>query len=185
MLEIFRRNSFKVFLMVVFLMFLLWSLSQLGGVFALLLLSILVTLLLSPLVDMLETRGIRRVYGILIIYVGIIVIVGGLLYVFLPPLIKQVVSLYDAIKSPDFGQKLQGVESQLQKEISFIDFGNISEKISQMMVQVADKWFTILTSVGSVLMMIIIVPFVSFFLLKDGEDMIHGSSRLSQTDILR
>lgn len=173
MLAIFRKNSFKVFLMVVFLLFLLWSLSQLGGVFALLLLSILMTLLLSPLVEMLETRGIRRIYGIFIIYLGIIVIVGGLLYTFLPPLFNQIVSLNDAIKSPDFSQKLQGVESQLQKEISFIDLGNISGRVNQIMVQVADKWFTILTSVGSVLMTIIIVPFVSFFLLKDGEEMIN------------
>ena len=93
MLAIFRKNSFKVFLMVVFLLFLLWALSLLGGVFALLLLSILMTFLLSPLIEMLETRGVRRIYGILMIYLGILVIVGGLLYSFLPPLFNQVMGL--------------------------------------------------------------------------------------------
>jgi putative permease len=173
MLAIFKKNSFRVFLLVVFLLFLLWALSMLGAVFALLLLSILMAFLLSPLVEMLETRGIRRLYGILMIYLGIIVVVGGLLYTFLPPVFNQIVSLTDAIKSPDFSQKLKAIEAQFQSKISFIDFGNVSENVNHIMVQLADKWFTILTSVGSVLMTIIIVPFVSFFLLKDGEEMIR------------
>jgi len=172
MLAIFRKNSFKVFLMVVFLLFLLWALSLLGGVFALLLLSILMTFLLSPLIEMLETRGVRRIYGILMIYLGILVIVGGLLYAFLPPLFNQVMGLKEAIESPDFSQKLNTIESEFQRKVSFIDFGNISERVNQVTVQLASKWFTILTSVGSVLMLIIIVPFVSFFLLKDGETII-------------
>jgi len=173
MLAIFKKNSFRVFLMVGFLLFLLWTISLLGGVFSLLLLSILMTFLLSPLVETLETRGIGRLYAILIIYTGISVVVVGLLYTFLPPLFNQIISLNDAIKAPDFSQKLRAIESQLQSKISFIDFGNLSEKVNQMMVQLADKWFTILTSVGSVLMTIIIVPFVSFFLLKDGEEIIR------------
>ena len=173
MLAIFRKNSFKVFLMVVFLLFLMWALSLLGSVFALLLLSILVTFLLSPLIEILETRGIGRIYGILIVYLVILIVVGGLLYTFLLPLFGQIMSLNEAIRSPDFARKLQTIESELQSKISFVDFGNISEKVNQVTVQLANKWFTILTSVGSVLMLIIIVPFVSFFLLKDGETIIR------------
>ncbi len=170
---IFRKNSFKVFLIVIFLLLILWSLSFLGNVFALLLLSILVAFLLSPIVEALETKGIRRIYGILIIYFSIFIIVVGLLYTLLPPLFDQVISLKEAIKSPDFGKKLEAVQLEFQSKFAFVDFGNVSEKVNQVLVQLASKWFTILTSVGSVLMLLIIVPFVSFFLLKDGESIIQ------------
>lgn len=173
MLTVFRKNSFKVFVVVIFLLFALWSLSLVGSVFALLLLSILMTFLLSPVVEMLETRGIKRIYGILLIYFAILVVVGGLLFAFLPPLFSQIMALKGAISSPDFERKLEVVQSNFQSKFSFVDFGDISVKLNQMMVQLASKWFTILTSVGSILMMIIIVPFVSFFLLKDGESMIQ------------
>jgi predicted PurR-regulated permease PerM len=173
MLTIFRKNSFKVFVLVIFLLFALWSLSLVGSVFALLLLSILMTFLLSPVVEMLETRGIKRVYGILLIYLAILVVVGGLLYAFLPPLFNQIMALKGSISSPDFERKLEAVQSDFQSKFSFVDFGDIPVKLNQMMVQVASRWFTILTSVGSILMMIIIVPFVSFFLLKDGESIIQ------------
>ncbi|HUI28789.1 MAG TPA: AI-2E family transporter [Candidatus Acidoferrales bacterium] len=173
MQTIFRKNSFKVFLVIIILLSALWALSFLGGVFALLLLSILMTFLLSPIVELLETKGIRRIYGILMIYSVIGVVVAGLLYTFLPPLFNQIVSLKEAIGSPDFTRKLSAIQSEIQSKISFIDFGNISEKINGAVVQLTSKWFTILTSVGSFLMLLIIVPFVSFFLLKDGEFIIQ------------
>lgn len=173
MLTVFRRNSVKVSIMVALLLFFFWSLSLLGNVFALLLLSILMTFLLSPVVEMFETRGISRLYGILIIYLVMSLVVAGLLYTLLPPFFAQIMNLDQAIKSPEFNQRLHAAESEMQAKLSFINFGDLSEKVNQMLVELASKWFTILTNVGSVLMLVIIVPFVSFFLLKDGETIIQ------------
>jgi predicted PurR-regulated permease PerM len=174
MQAIFRKNSFKVFLLVIFLLLLLWVISQLGSVFILLLLSILMTYLLSPIIGLLETKGIKRLYGILITYFSIFVIVIVLLTTYLPPLFTQIVGLDAAIKSPDFSQRLQSIQSELQNKSSFIDFGNISEKVNLILLQLADKWFSILTSAGSVLLTLIIIPFVTFFFLKDGDLIIRG-----------
>jgi predicted PurR-regulated permease PerM len=172
-MKLFRKNSVKVFLLVVFLLFAFWSLSLLGSVFALLLLSILMTFLLGPIVESLETRGIGRTYGILIVYLSITVVLVGLVLAFLTPLFGQIVGLKDAITSPDFAKKTGAIQSELQSKISFINFGDITGKMNQALVELTSKWFTILTSVGSVLMTLIIVPFVSFFLLKDGDSIIR------------
>lgn len=174
MLSIFRKNGFKVFLLVVSLSLALWLISLLGGVFILLLLAILVTFLLSPIVAAMETRGVKRTYGILIIYFVMLLVILGLLRTFLPPLFAQIGNLERTIDSPEFGRRLQAIQSELQSEFSFINFGNVSTKINEILIQLASKWLSILTSAGSVLMMLIIVPFVTFFFLKDGDRIVRG-----------
>ncbi|HEY9166329.1 MAG TPA: AI-2E family transporter [Candidatus Kryptonia bacterium] len=174
MRSIFKKNSFKVFLLIVFLLAALWFVSLLGSVFILFLLAILSTFLLSPLVEFLETRGVKRVYGILLIYGSIIAVIYGLVRTFLPPLLAQVVSLENAIKSPDFNVRVQAIQTELQSKLSFINFGNLSEKFNELTVELADKWVSIITSAGSVAMILVIVPFVTFFLLKDSDMMIRG-----------
>ena len=104
--SIFKKNSFKVFILVVFLLLMFWFLSFLGGVFVILIFSILVTFLLSPLIEMLEMRGVNRAAGILIVYALIAVVIFGLLRTLLPPLVDQVVSLESAIRSPGFGKQI-------------------------------------------------------------------------------
>ncbi len=174
MRSIFKKNSFKVFLLVSFMLLVLWFLSLLGGVFVLLILSTLLTFLLSPVVESLEVKGIRRAYGILIVYVFIAILIFGLLRTLLPPLIDQVSSLEQAVRSPNFGRQIENVQAGLQSKLPFIDFGDISSKISQVLVQLASKWLEILTSAGSALLVLVIVPFVTFFLLKDGDAFVRG-----------
>jgi putative permease len=174
MLSIFKKNSFKVFLLVAIMLFILWFLSLLGGVFALLIISFLLSFLLSPVIEALEVKGVRRVYGILLVYALIAVVIYALLRTLLPPLIDQVASLESAIKSPNFGKQIEAAQAELQAKLPFIDFGDISEKISQVLVRLAGKWLEILTSAGSVLMVLVIVPFMTFFLLKDGDAFVRG-----------
>lgn len=169
MLSIFKKNGFKVFLLVAFLLLILWFLSLLGGVFVILIFSLLLTFLLSPVIEMLEMKGVGRVYGILIVYVFIGVVFFGLLTTLLPPLVDQIVSLEKAIRSPGFGRQIGAVQTELEGKLPFIDFGDISNKISQALVQLASRWLEIVTSAGSALMILVIVPFVAFFLLKDGD----------------
>lgn len=169
MLSIFRKNSVKVFLLLAFLFLVLWFLSLLGGVFVILIFSFLLTFLLSPVVEMLEMRGISRALGILIVYVLIGIVIYGLLRTLLPPLIDQVASLEKAIRSPGFGKQIAAVQAELQAKVPFINFGDISDRISQALVQLASRWLEIVTSAGSALMILVIGPFIAFFLLKDGD----------------
>ena len=174
MRSIFRRNTFKVAVLISVLLLLLWVILLLGNVFLLLFLSTLLTFVLSPIVEFLQTRGLRRVQAILLIYLTIVVVLYAVISTFLPPLIKQLVSLEVAVKAPDFNVRLQSIENELQSKISFIDFGNLSARFNDLTVQLASKWVSILTSAGSVIMVLVIVPFVTFFLLKDGEKMVRG-----------
>ncbi len=174
MLSIFRKNSFKVFLIVAFMLIVLWFLSLLGGVFVILIFSFLLTFLLSPVIESLEMKGIPRVLGILIIYALVGVLIFGLLGTILPPLINQIASLEEAMRAPGFSKQIQSVQAQLQSKIPFVNFGDISGRISQALAQLAGKWLEIVTSAGSALMILVIVPFVTFFFLKDGDRFMRG-----------
>lgn len=63
MVGIFKKNSVKVFLLLIFLLLLLWIVSRVETVFVLLLLSILMSYILLPFVAFLESKGIKRLYG--------------------------------------------------------------------------------------------------------------------------
>ena len=157
-----RKNSTKVFFLLLFLLLVLWAISQLGSVFILLLLSVLLTYLLSPVVRWLESRGVRRLYAISIIYISITILIVALLATYVPPLFEQVLNIEAAIKSPEFSQRLDSIQSELQRKFPFIDFGNISGRVNSMILQLADKWVSILTGAGSALFMLIVIPFVTF-----------------------
>lgn len=173
MLSIFKTNGFKVFMLIAFLLIALWFLSLLGGVFVILIFSLLLTFLLSPVVETLEMRGIKRPIGILMVYVLAGVVIFGLLRTLLPPLIDQIASLEKAMRAPGFGKQIDAVQVELQSKVPFINFGDLSNRISQMLVQLASKWLEIVTSAGSALMILVIGPFVAFFLLKDGDRFVH------------
>ncbi len=169
MLWIFKNNSFKVFLVIAFILIALWLLSLLGGVFVILIFSFLLTFLLSPVIELLEMKGIRRAFSILVVYVLIGALIVGLLRTFLPPLIDQFASLEKAMRAPGFGKQISGIQDELQRKLPFVNFGDVSSRISQALAQLASRWLEIVTSAGSALMILVIVPFVAFFLLKDGE----------------
>lgn len=146
-----------------------WLLSLLGGVFVILIFSFLLTFLLSPVIELLEMKGVNRAVGILLVYILIGALIYGLLRTFLPPLIDQIASLEKAMRAPGFGKQIGTIQAELQNKLPFVNFGDISNRISQVLAQLASKWLEIVTSAGSALMILVIVPFVTFFLLKDGE----------------
>ncbi len=170
---ILRSNRFKVFLLVVVILLILYTLSLLGSVFVLVILSILMTFLLAPVVSALETRGLQRIYGIMAVYLLIALLLFALLRTLLPPVLAQITSLENAVTAPNFAQKLQSMQTEMQNAIPFLKLGDILDKANQIIIDLTGKWLSIVTSIGSLLLVMIIVPFVTFFFLKDG-DLILG-----------
>ncbi|MCL5035210.1 MAG: AI-2E family transporter [Bacteroidetes bacterium] len=173
MRTIFEKSSVRVLALVIGLLIAIWILSLLGVVFVMVLVALVMTYVLAPVVDMMETRGLNRVVSILLLYLVIAFFIVGLLSTILPPLIGQVSSLEDAIRSPAFAERLSGIQAELHARVPFINFGDISDQLNRLLIQLAGRWLTILTSAGSAMIMLVIVPFVAFFFLKDGDALIR------------
>jgi|YelNatPaOPRAMG01_1025707.scaffolds.fasta_scaffold00245_11 Predicted permease len=173
MMNLFKKSQFKVGLLLAFLFGLLWVVSLFTEVFALLLLSTLLSFLLSPLVSALERRGLSRIISIIVIYFGITLFFVFLVRAFLPALVLQVTTLEKSVQTTDFAGKLQWIQVEVQKKLPFLKLDQITNRIEQFGLSITGESLSLITSAASVIMTIVIVPFVTFFFLKDGDKMVR------------
>lgn len=135
--------------------------------------------LLNPVVDFLERRRIRRIYSILLLYLLIIGLITITIVSIIPFLKEQIMSLIDNIP-----RYVDVVENQT-KELIGSNFVNQAQQtmninISDLATKVSDQAATIVnstfTGVGNfigalteIIISIVTVPFILFYLLKDGK----------------
>jgi predicted PurR-regulated permease PerM len=143
-------------------------------VFAALFASVVLALLLEPLVNYLETRGMNRVAVILGIYVVFAALVICLIS-FLVPLLVSEIKIF-AANLPEYGSQIHGQLIQLQTSlkhrfpgISFPDYYSFAtEKLFSYVQVVMSSVPAVASSIFSILAVIVLVPIITFFLLADG-----------------
>ncbi|UAL52496.1 AI-2E family transporter [Bacillus sp. CMF21] len=142
-------------------------------------LAAIVYYVLNPVVDFFERKGIRRIYTILALFIVIIGLLTILIVSVIPFLKEQVLSL---IKS--FPQYTSDVE-QLVRDVVGSDFVNQAQKtlninVADLSKQISDQASTIINNmfagIGNIvgivkdfILAIVTLPFILFYLLKDGK----------------
>ncbi|GAA4847845.1 AI-2E family transporter [Paenibacillus vulneris] len=134
--------------------------------------------LLNPIVHYLETKKIKRVYTILLLYLIIIGIIALLLTIVIPLIREQILGLiqnipaYSRIINQQF-EHLMG--SQLMNQLaSTIDFNSeklmttISQKATDLLNHTLSSLSGFLGAVTETVLAIVTVPFILFYLLLDG-----------------
>ncbi len=141
--------------------------------FAPLIASVLLALVLGPMVNYLETMGFKRMNIILGIYIFIsLVIVIGIVFI-VPKLINEAQSF--AENMPQYKSTVENSIAELQqvlqnkfKDVNFPDFlALIKERMPSKKVDI-DAIIGHLSSFFAILSLVVIVPIVTFFLLADG-----------------
>jgi len=142
--------------------------------FAPLIASILLTLLLDPIVNRLETAGFKRINVILGIYVFIVIFAVGTLVFVVPKLVNEAQTFANDLPQYKATVKKSVMEFQetLEKkfpDITIPDFVNaIKERIPGEKGLDMDALIRHLSSFFAILSLVVIVPIVTFFLLADG-----------------
>jgi predicted PurR-regulated permease PerM len=152
-------------------------------VFLPILLTGIVFYLLNPIVDILEKRGVRRVYSILILYVLIVGIIALLITIVVPFIRGQIESLLDNFPRYSRQVELQfeqfvgsGLFEQLRGTLNFNPIDYIERATGQLSKFVNNAWTSIGAVVGAVtevILSILTVPLILFYLLKDGKRLPH------------
>jgi predicted PurR-regulated permease PerM len=143
-------------------------------VFSALFASVVLALLLEPLVNYFETRGMNRalvILGMYVVFAAIIV----LLVSFLVPLLVSEIKIF-AANVPEYGRQIHGQLLQLQAAvrhrfpgIAFPDYYSfVTEKLLSYIQVIMSSVPAVASSVFSVLAMAVLVPIITFFLLADG-----------------
>ncbi len=167
MQKFFKSRHWKVFVVTVSLIGIIVALSLLGQVFLLLTMSIVLTMVLKPLIDYFEKKGIPRPAGILTMYI----VMGGVVYFtfinIYPIVVLQLSSLSSLMNSEHLSALLNQMAASISERVPFIKANVIAEKLYTLLPQIAKAAEDSLTSALSLVASFIIVPFITFFLLND------------------
>ncbi|MDO3662787.1 AI-2E family transporter [Bacillus sp. C28GYM-DRY-1] len=135
--------------------------------------------LLNPVVDFLERRRIRRIYSILLLYLLIIGLITITIVSIIPFLKEQIISLIDNIPRyvdvvEDQTKQLIGSNfvNQAQQTMN-INISDLATKVSDQAATIVNSTFTgvgnFIGALTEIIISIITVPFILFYLLKDGK----------------
>lgn len=135
--------------------------------------------LLNPLVDMMEKRNIKRGWSILILYLAIAGILTVVVLAVIPVLRNQITGLIDNF--PKYSENVQQqfeeltgsqLFSQIQEAVSFNSqewWSTITQKASELFNQTWSKVGGFLGAFTETVLAIVTVPFILFYMLKDGK----------------
>jgi putative permease len=152
------------------------------SIFVSILLSIVLLYILKPIVVFLENFNLSRAISISIIYLTIFLSLGSIFGTIIPSIGKQVSSLQSEF--PKYKNKITSTitrqENKLIKMYPIFENLSISESFSKylknelMETNKSDIFISSSKILGSIVTLLIMVPFITFFLLKDGTTMKKG-----------
>ncbi|MBU8747937.1 AI-2E family transporter [Bacillus subtilis] len=134
--------------------------------------------LLNPVVDFLERR-IRRIYSILLLYLLIIGLITITIVSIIPFLKEQIMSLIDNI--PRYVDIVENQTKQLigsnfvnqAQQTTNINISDLATKVSDQAATIVNSTFTgvgnFIGALTEIIISIVTVPFILFYLLKDGK----------------
>ncbi|MGB9597146.1 MAG: AI-2E family transporter [Candidatus Poribacteria bacterium] len=183
-LQIIAISSSIVVITIMFL--LMYYIRQVLGVFVL---SFLISYIISPLVKTLERRKINRTLSVGILYLAFVAITVVCIVVFAPMLWNEIImlqfSIQDNLSNPEFSKNIMSAIEDFQEQLSEaipmlkdidlksqFDVSNSVSNIASWILNYIGQMLKAITSYGTRIVWVIIytfvIPFIVFFLLKDG-----------------
>ncbi len=144
-----------------------------GGIAKLIIISALLAYILDPLVTMIESRGLSRTLATTLFMLGLLSAILIVLVVLVPLLLDQVASLKSGFGGEKTAQALERLQTLVRDKFSFMGLSdvNLMEKLSAAKADMAHKIGSfILEDFISIIVHSVSVPFIIFFLLKDGRE---------------
>lgn len=171
----FLKKAFLITLGLVILVYLIYLLAE---IIAMLIIALLLAMIFNPVVDFIEKRGISRLAAVLFVFIltGFFVFIG--ISFLLPRIVRQFNTLALVI-TPD---NLKLLFSQVEKTIaSFFPFFDSAQFVNRFISFTQNLLFgwvgnisKLFYSIVSLIAILVIVPFLTFFLLKDNKKIIRG-----------
>jgi predicted PurR-regulated permease PerM len=168
--------SATIILLAIIVVGAIWLLSWVGPVVLLLLLAGLLSTVLMPLVDWLERgRPIPRPLAVLVSYLAVLIVFGGILYLVIPPLVDQANQLVQGL--PDMYRNLTAPDSTVRQladrlgiDLTLSGQSNLGTQLQALARAVLTNAAVLVRDVTSTAVGIVVVLVVSFYLLNEGHD---------------
>lgn len=152
----------------------LYLLYLLGDLVKVVLIGSLLAYILDPIASLLESRGMGRTVATAAIFAAILIAVVGIIAVGLPMVITEVQSFRSGSGTAQSSMFVAQIESIINDKLAFwgmpaVDLesqvarfrAEVGQKVLDALIEHASEWITYL----------LIIPFIVFFLIKDGREM--------------
>jgi predicted PurR-regulated permease PerM len=180
--EIILNKSLKLILLIAGTLLGIYVLYLLSELIIIVALSVLLAFIFVPFVFTLEGRGFSRLTSTFIVYAAMAVLIFLGLSVVIPKFSFQMDQLITKLSNFSYADQIKIVQDWLNATLPFIDTSNLSKGAEEFFsLQIANSFESIsalLSSIVSVIAVLVIVPFITFFLLKDSKKILQGILRI-------
>jgi len=147
-------------------------------IFILLSISVLIALIFNPVVNRLEQLGIKRTFAVLLVFISVGAAITLAMSFLLPKLVNQMETISNNLSQEKITIMASQFEEYLHHYIPFVKNIDINKNITEFLTKIVYSGINnislILTSIFSVVALIIIIPFMTFFILKDTKQIFKG-----------
>jgi len=149
-----------------------------------LIIALLLYYLFNPAIDFMERHKIKRVWGIVILYTSVLLLLAGGIVLVIPLLENQISNLaetfpifmdnfvHSVIALVDDFSGNEIADNVISQVENFVD--SFSSDIGNYVSKGLTRFTSVVTGITSVVMTIAIAPIILFFLLKDAEKFANG-----------
>ncbi len=140
--------------------------------------AILVAMIFNPVVSILERWGFSRSLAVLVIFVIVgFLLIWGISY-FIPTLVEQMNAIAKNINQEKLNKILTEFQGLISGYIPFMDTTDLAAKLSEFLSSLffnsISNLSNLVSNILSIIALLIIIPFMTYFLLKDNKKIIKG-----------
>ncbi len=140
--------------------------------------SVLLSLLFDPVVKYFERKGLGRLTSTVVVFGLVSFLFYFAFSVFIPNIIYQINSLGQIFKDISLQDEILAAESFLGQIFFFLPQGIISKQIEHFLSNSVENVFfqftTVIPNIFSILVLMVIIPFTTFFIVKDHTKLTKG-----------
>jgi len=162
------RIFWRFFLIVLVIAFIVILFPFVKDILIMFVIAWLLSVLLSPVVDFLESKGLKRGWAILIVMILILALVGFSFSLIIPGIIRTVEALTSKLQSNVITEFSMKIEALFEKNFNNAELArNVTARLNEIGVNLLNSLGEFFKNVGAFLASMIIVPVITFFLIKD------------------
>jgi putative permease len=152
-----------------------YFLSLVGSLVELIIVAAIMAYVLDPLASTLEAKGMSRLLATAIIFLTLIALLAGGVSVLLPHVKNEINTFSAGVGSGKATAIINNLEGIIKDRFSFLGIGdlNLIKKSQEIMKVMGNELLGYTKNIPSLIMSSLIIPFVMFFLLKDGREIIR------------
>jgi len=160
------------------ILLLAYLLYVLADIFIILVLSILLSIIFEPFIKLIEDKGLTRLTSTILVFIVSIFLIYLIFSYIIPQLSYQVNQLIEILKDFSIHDQIVSIEKEIHKYLPFFKVGSLSKNvesaISAYIVNSFNEFSTLISGIVSIVAVLVIVPFITFFLLKDSRKIFRG-----------